>query len=269
MHVCAVCVTHNRPHLLPFLLWCFQRQTHRDKSMLIFDDHGQYAADQSGRGWLLLSVDKPVPTLGGKRRKAVELADQHFMPDVFAIWDDDEYYFPHALSSLAAAADRGAWLRPSTVWQYDRGLRRLTCHRTYGAPDRADRAYQSGWGLRRDLLDAGLLWPDESYTEDRALARKLLAAGVPEADPLDRGTLPYLLYDPYQSPDRLSRQGGVMAWLKNLTQRKKTGPGFAPIESAPPHLPEAIMTLPTTPVAAAPRPWGPKGDWLERSNVER
>lgn len=269
MQVCAVCCTYNRPHLLPYILWCFQRQTHRNRKLLILDDHDQYGGSQSGPDWVLHCVDDPQPTLGAKRRLAVELADVYFKPDVFAIWDDDEYYYPHALASLAQAARSGAWLRPGEVWHYHAEYELLTRHRTYGAADKADRAYQSGWGLRRDILEAGLLWPDESYTEDRALARKLLAAGVPEEDPLRWGDPPYVIYDPYAAPDRLSRQGGVMGWLRNLTARRGDSPVFAPLEPLAPPLPAHVLELPegARHIPPLPRPWGPEGDWLERNRT--
>ncbi len=267
MRVVAVCCTYNRPHLLPFLLWCFERQTHADRGLLIYDDHGQYE-DQEGPGWKLVSERSPARSLGEKRRRAVTLADAAFGPGAgvfeplaFAVWDDDEFYFPHALRSVAWACECAPWCRPGKVWhlQKDFTLRR---HRTSGAPDDLDRAYQSQWGFRRELYAGGLLWDNETYNEDQALARKLVAAGVEECDPCE-AFLPYTIYDPYRAGDRLSRHGGAAGFNRGTPQ-----PASKRFPARPP-LPASVLYACSHPdlTRTWPRPWGPQSDWLGREVV--
>lgn len=262
MKICAVCCTFNRPHLLPFLLWCFEQQTHPDKRLLIYDDHGQYRP-QSGDGWLLFSETEPAKTLGEKRNRAIFLAHHYYEPDAFAVWDDDDGYLPHALEAAAWACEQAPWCRPSLVW-HRRDPVGGECRRTYGAADQADKAYQSGWAFHRDLIRAhGPLWPEETYTEDRALARELIAAGVQECDPCQEGRpfcgyIPYLVYDPYRATDRMSRRGGAEEF--GLAGPPIETP-FPPLQSQPADLGEYDAVLALAPL---PRAWGQVGDWLRR-----
>lgn len=251
MRVCACVSTYNRPHLLPYILHAFEQQTHGDRRLLIYCDHGQYD-NQEGDRWRLVSEDNPAETLGEKRLRTVEVADQWCKPDVFAVWDDDDYYLPWALSTVASAAQHGAWIRPQHVWHVCNGV--LRCHRTYGVGDMSDAAYQPGWAFRRDLFEAGLLWPALTYIEDRMLARSLLAAGVPERKP---DGSPYLVYDLWRSIDRLSCVGGTVGML---VRKAETREHVSRLVAAMPDLPPV-----PTQYTVLPRPWGPNSDWLERS----
>lgn len=268
MRVCAVVSTYNRAHLLPYILWCFQQQTHEDKCLFIYDDHGQHRTQEGGhyrfRGgptawWRLESRNDPCETLGQKRNEAMWLARDWCEADAYAVWDDDDAYLPHALEAVAWACRGADWCRPSLVWH--RWPDGLTCHRTYGAPDERDKAYQSGWAFSRELV--GDLWPSTTYTEDRALARKLIELGVREQDPLGKFE-PYLVYDPYKSIDRLSCLGGAMGWQLRATEKLKTP------DLLTPQRPPVDLTIPASPNGTFnvyPRPWGPTGDWLERKHV--
>jgi hypothetical protein len=270
MRVCAVVSTYNRAHLLPYILWCFQQQTHKDKCLFIYDDHGQHRTQEGGDvrlrdglhdsdWWRLESRNDPCKTLGQKRNEAIRLAADWCGADAYAVWDDDDAYLPHALEAVAFACRGADWCRPSLVWH--RGQNGLTCHRTYGAEDRVDKAYQSGWAFSRELV--GDLWPDATYTEDRALARKMLAEFVCEADPCVKFP-PYLVYDPYKSIDRLSCLGGAMGWQLRATEKLKTPDLLTPQQ------PPVDLTIPAGPNGTFnvyPRPWGPAGDWLERKHT--
>lgn len=250
MRVCACVSTYNRPHLLPYILHAFEHQTYEDRRLLIYCDHGQYDC-QEGDRWRLVSKDDPARTLGEKRLRTVEIADQWCQPDVFAVWDDDDYYLPWALATAQHAAVEGAWIRPQYVWHVRNGV--LRCHCTFGLSDMSDAAYQPGWAFRRDVFEQGLLWAAQTYTEDRVLALRLLAAGVPECKP---SVSPYLVYDPYDSADRLSRVGGAIGWHIRKAERREH---IARLVAEKPDIPPVPRTL-----TILPRPWGPNGDWLER-----
>lgn len=254
MRVCAVVSTYNRAHLLPYILWYFKQQTHPNKRLFIYDDHGQHKT-QEGEGWRLESRNAPCKTLGQKRNEAIRLAHDWCQADAYAVWDDDDAYLPHALEAVAWACERAAWCRPSLVWH--RGEEGMTCHRTYGAADQLDKAYQSGWAFQYSML--GNLWPRETYTEDRSLAHKMLESGVSECDPCE-AFLPYLVYDPYKSIDRLSCLGGAMGW--HVRQTETIGEPEPLVAKRPP----VELSIPAN-VIVRPRPWGPTGDWLERKHV--
>jgi hypothetical protein len=182
------------------------------------------------------------------------------------VWDDDDFYFPHALHSIAWACERAPWCMPSLI--YLRGDNSLVCHNAYGAADRKDRAYHSSWAFRRELLDCGLLiYPSVVYFEDRDLGRALIKAGVPDADPCERYPA-YAVYDPYNSPERVSRLGGVAGWWAR--SKEPIVVASEPLVSRRPTTVATELTLAELErLCAHPRqrPWKHDSDWLERRDA--
>lgn len=265
--VCAVATTHNRPDLLPTLIRCFLAQDWPAKRLVIYDDHSQYDA-QRGDGWILAVDDARSASLGEKRNRAMATAEDWCQPDVFAHWDDDDWYFPHALTACATACRYNAWSRPGLVWYARDG--RLTCHRTYAVADRSDRAYQGGWAYRADLWRAGVLrWPAEPSGIDWRLARGMEALGIESGDPCKQGIPPFYLYDPYERTDRLTRRAqGAADW--NTRQQERIERIEGPILAYPAEEPPEAAGLSLDALAGMaerkilPRRWRPAEDWLCR-----
>ena len=82
------------------------------RELVILDDAGQYE-NQSGPRWRLISTTKRFPTLGEKRNAAAALVGDGV--DALAVWDDDDFYLPWALSASAAALAGPRGRGPSLV----------------------------------------------------------------------------------------------------------------------------------------------------------
>jgi hypothetical protein len=150
--------------------------------MIILDDNGQYA-NQSGDGWQLVSMPKRFRTMGEKRNAAAALVSADV--DAYVVWDDDDLYLPHALSSHAAALQQAPWSVASKVLiERKRGRTR---------PQKTGGLFHPAWAYRRDIFKQVSGYPFMQSGQDQGLARRFRRAGVPQADPTAEGE-PYLIY---------------------------------------------------------------------------
>ncbi len=204
LKITAVCCTHNRPQFLPYALWMFQQQTYPNKELLIFDDAVQYD-DQQGENWRLVSHKKRFRSLGHKRNVAIGLSALD--TDAVAVWDDDDLYYPWALSVHARALDRAVWSRPSLVWDTSLEWRVPTILAETVARDQANwiQAYHGSWAYKKkEFLELGGY--DEDYAGDRDTnwVRPMVERHGLSADPLAEGSDPFYVYCYWHPPVRFN-----------------------------------------------------------------
>lgn len=249
MKIAAVCVTWNRPELLGRLVGCFEAQDYPDRELLILDDAGQYG-DRRGDRWRLISIPHRWKTLGQKRNAAIGLTSSDV--DAYAVWDDDDCYFPFALSACVRALGHVAcpWMQSRVICEQENG--RLRQYRT------ADRrgcwpAYHSGWAYRRDVFEVLKGYPhDESNGEDWLFQKEMKAAHGDSADCIcPEYPRPFLVYSRRTSGTRhLSMIGRKHSGYEKF--------GSEPIEPWPGPLPirypSDVLDLPVEP-EVRPRPW--------------
>ena len=101
----CVCITHNRPKVLPEVIESFLRQKYTNAELVIFDDADQYPSQEGGR-WKLISTAKRFETTGQKRDYLIR---NLFSSKVNAIanFDDDDIAFSNYLSVLAENFESG------------------------------------------------------------------------------------------------------------------------------------------------------------------
>ena len=190
--IAAVCPTYLRPGYLGAAVDCFMRQTHDRRRLVVLDDAGQYEP-QRGDRWELLSTAARYPSLGAKRNAVAEIALADSEVGAIAIMDDDEFYFPHWLESIAAALSRGSWC-VATLLYIERPPGELTVryarHRLYH--------YHPAWGISRSAWEeVGGYDPAVSSIEDTELYGRLRAVCGPPVDATPEAERrPYLLCAP-------------------------------------------------------------------------
>lgn len=194
MNITVCCCTYDRPEYLRRMLYCFERQTHEDRALIVLDDSGRLGNHEGDR-WRIISEAARFASLGVKRNAVAQLAGR---TDALVVWDDDDLYLPHALEATADALGDAPWSRPSIACLSRQGgtLQRV---RTWNRPDETDKAFQCCWGIHRDVF-----WEVGGYSamsrgEDCDLARRLLAAGVTECDPIELGHLPWYIWGPWHN----------------------------------------------------------------------
>jgi glycosyltransferase involved in cell wall biosynthesis len=183
MKIAAVCCTYLRPEALGQMIRCFERQDYAHRELVILDDAGQYD-DTRGDRWRLVSTPTRYATLGRKRNAAAALVSAEV--EALAVWDDDDWYLPWALSASVAALKAAAWSRPSLVLHPARDGT-LRQHRTGGL-------FHGGWAYRRaTFLELGG-YAAMNNGEDQEFASRLSRRNVATADPVRLGFPPFYIY---------------------------------------------------------------------------
>ena len=95
--ISVLMATHDRPEMLRLGIGHFLRQRDVHAELIVVDDSVVPGRIPDVPGIRLLRVERGMP-LGGKLNAAAERARGH----VFAKWDDDDYYGPGYLATMAA-----------------------------------------------------------------------------------------------------------------------------------------------------------------------
>ncbi len=190
MKISALCPTYNRPRLLGQAIAMFLAQDYPDKELIILDDAGQYG-DLEGPSWRIVSTTERYPSVAAKRNALVKLASG----DAIAVWDDDDWYFPWALSAIASALDGSQWVQPRQALEWDApGV--LGRYWTIGRDKwKRDYCYSGSWAFRRALLEANPYPEDCGNGEDTVLGYALWRKGIASADAVStQYPLPFYVY---------------------------------------------------------------------------
>ena len=215
MKICCCVCTWLRPQQLGNLIRCFERQDYANRCMVILDDAGQYE-NQEGDRWRLVSIKDRFDSLGHKRNAVARLAPND--ADAFAIWDDDDYYLPLALSASVAALRTAEWSRPSLVlhpWEKTPLHWQFRQHQTGGL-------YHGSWAYQREMFGRlGGYKAGYSGPEDQEFMWRMEKAGVTRADPIALGYQPFYVYPwgnlsggPHISGMLTGRDNGEKAWQR-------------------------------------------------------
>lgn len=99
--VSVLCVTFNRQHLIPFIIYQFKKQTYPNHLMelIIYDDSKNETFPGICDDNIRYIYDNQRRPLGEKRNKLNALAKG----DIIVWFDDDDYYFPERISKTVSA----------------------------------------------------------------------------------------------------------------------------------------------------------------------
>jgi glycosyltransferase involved in cell wall biosynthesis len=96
--ISCLCVTENRPAFIPWLLWCFDRQTWKHRELVIIDSSAE-PCSVSGRDDVQVIAVPEGTSVAAKRNRALEEA----AGEIITWFDDDDWQHPSKLSLLAEA----------------------------------------------------------------------------------------------------------------------------------------------------------------------
>lgn len=261
MKLVAICVTYRRPELVAQLVRMFELQSyfHGSRRLLIYDDAGEYE-EHEGDGWIVVSRPDRVRSHGQKRNLACAKAAE-IWPDLegYAVWDDDDIYFPWAMEACADALTRGAWGVPSLVWDDGQrwGEASPLLTESYSRQQGFEFAcYHGSWCYRRDAFEAVKGYDTHTAGDrDMQFAKRLRLRFGPPADTLsERFPEPYYVYRRDIAPARISDFG----YTSNATTIRpedlaKWGTSGPKIERIVPQWPPHYCRMPKKqPIA---RPW--------------
>lgn len=169
-HVICMCPTYGRPkHLILNTIACYLKQDYPEdhRSLIILDDLGNLVLNTTfrERGVSLVSRASRFPSLPAKYNALRGMG----FGNVQVVWEDDELYLPHHLSSCVAALQDSQWVHPKMVWS------------TYtGKPEQENAAgrFHAALAFRRDFLDRIGGWPE---TDAPDFDQQLLAVAAQNA----------------------------------------------------------------------------------------
>lgn len=100
--ISCLCVTENRPAFVPWLLWCFERQTWPDKELVIVDSSEPALTIPTHPSVRVVRAANGT-RVAEKRNVALDQARGEFL----AWFDDDDWQHPERLARCVAAFDAG------------------------------------------------------------------------------------------------------------------------------------------------------------------
>jgi len=110
--VSCLCPTYRRPKLLENSIACFLAQDYpADRRELIVLDDAAELQNQTGDGWQIISIPRRFRSLPEKFNALAGLA----RGDILVVWEDDDIYLPHHISTHVRAMDGHLWSKPSKV----------------------------------------------------------------------------------------------------------------------------------------------------------
>ena len=123
--VSCLCVTENRPAFMPWLLWCFDRQTWANRELVIIDSSAQPFTVPSRDD--IRVIPAPCGTSVGRKRN---LALAQARGEIITWFDDDDWQHPDKLARLVRALNKGAACAGSCrAWFVDLMNNRCMPHR--------------------------------------------------------------------------------------------------------------------------------------------
>jgi hypothetical protein len=110
--VSCLCPTYRRPKLLENSIACFLAQDYPAdrRELIVLDDAGELQ-NQIGDGWQIISIPRRFRSLPEKFNALTGLA----RGEILVVWEDDDIYLPHHISSHVAAMAGHLWSKPSKV----------------------------------------------------------------------------------------------------------------------------------------------------------
>ncbi len=110
--VSCLCPTYRRPKLLENSIACFLAQDYPAdrRELIVLDDAGELQ-NQTGDGWQIISIPRRFRSLPEKFNALAGLA----CGEILVVWEDDDIYLPHHISSHVTAMDGHLWSKPSKV----------------------------------------------------------------------------------------------------------------------------------------------------------
>lgn len=169
--VSCLCPTYRRPKLLENSIACFLAQDYPAdrRELIVLDDAGELG-NQNGEGWQIISIQRRFRSLPEKFNAMAGLAQG----EILVVWEDDDIYLPHHISSHVTAMEGHVWSKPSKV---------LSDYTGQIQEEDATGRFHASIALTRQAFDQCGGWPLTLRGDfDQQLIARLNAVGMP-ADP--------------------------------------------------------------------------------------
>ena len=178
--VSCLCPTYRRPQLLKESIACFDAQDYPvdRRELIILDDAGELE-NQTGNSWKIISIPRRFRSLPEKFNAVAGLASG----EILVVWEDDDIYLPHHLSSHVAAMEGRLWSKPSKV---------LSDYTGDVKEEDATGRFHASLALTRSAFEQVGGWPLTLRGDfDQQLIARLSSVGIP-GNPRETGPPSYV-----------------------------------------------------------------------------
>ena len=169
--VSCLCPNWHSPQMMGNTISCFVTQDYpaNRRELIVLDDAGELRND-AHNGWQIISIPRRFRSLPEKFNAIAGLA----RGDVLCVWEDDDIYLPHYISTHVRALEGRLWSKPSSVLS------------TYtGSPELEDATgrFHASLAFRREIFQRIGGWPltKRGDFDQQLIAR--LSAIEPPGDP--------------------------------------------------------------------------------------
>jgi hypothetical protein len=178
--VSCLCPTYRRPKLLENSIACFLAQDYpADRRELIALDDAGELENQTGDGWQIISITRRFRSLPEKFNALAGLA----RGEILVVWEDDDIYLPHHISSHVVAMSGYLWSKPSRV---------LSDYTGEMQEEDATGRFHASLAFTRHAIEQVAGWPLTMRGDfDQQLIARLNGLGSP-ADPCSVGNPSYV-----------------------------------------------------------------------------
>ncbi len=139
------------------------------RELIVLDDAGELQS-QTGEGWQTISIPRRFRSLPEKFNALAGLA----RGEILVVWEDDDIYLPHHISSHVAAMEGHLWSKPSKV---------LSDYTGQIQEEEATGRFHASLAFTRQAFEQVGAWPLTMRGDfDQQLLARLTATG-PSGDP--------------------------------------------------------------------------------------
>ena len=166
--VSCLCPTYRQPQMMANTIPCFITQDYPAdrRELIILDDAGELKNEASD-GWQTNSISRCFRSLPEKFNAFAGLAQG----DILVVWEDDDIYLQHHISTHVRAMEGRLWSKPSTVLSTYTGK-----HEVEDATGR----FHASLAFRREAFDRIGGWPLTKRGDfDQQLIARLTAIEAP------------------------------------------------------------------------------------------
>ena len=145
--VSCLCPTYRRPQMMGTTTLAFHGQDYPEdrRELIILDDAGELQNDSCG-GWQIISIPRRFRSLPEKFNAIAGLAKG----DILVVWEDDDIYLPHHISTHVRAMEGRLWSKPSFV---------LSSYTGRLEQEDATGRFHASLAFRREIFDRIGGWP--------------------------------------------------------------------------------------------------------------
>ena len=172
--------TYRRPRMMANTIPCFITQDYPAdrRELIILDDAGELKNETSD-GWQIISISRRFRSLPEKFNALAGLAQG----DILVVWEDDDIYLQHHISTHVRAMEGRLWSKPSSVLSTYTGKHEL---------EDATGRFHASLAFRREVFDRIGGWPLTKRGDfDQQLIARLTAIEAP-GDPCQLDSPSYI-----------------------------------------------------------------------------